>query len=311
MNRIDRLSAILIMLQSASSVKIKQITERFDITTRTVYRDVKALEEAGIPITGDSRVGFSLVEGFKLPPLMFNEHEAFAFLAAEKLVDRFSDAGFQAGYKSGIEKIKSVMRLAEIETMDKFNQRVASLDFRFKNPADSQNTLQLLMSEISKRKKVRIFYFSYHKQQSSIRDIDPIGIFFSMSNWYLIAYCSTAKDYRTFRVNRIEKITKTDESFECEHPPLDSLLKTLRDKDNLQEVIIRVRKDKISLIDDSKYYQGLVDEKELEDEIELHFMVFSTDSFARWYLSYIDIATIISPDNLQTTVKEILHKSLL
>ena len=94
MNRIDRLSAILIMLQSSPSVKMKQITNRFDITPRTVYRDIKALEEAGVPIAGDSRTGFSLVEGFKLPPLMFTEKEAFAFLAAEKLVDRFSDAGF-------------------------------------------------------------------------------------------------------------------------------------------------------------------------------------------------------------------------
>lgn len=311
MNRIDRLSAILIMLQSSSSVKIKQITDRFDITNRTVYRDIKALEEAGIPIAGDSRMGFSLVEGFKLPPLMFTEKEAFAFLAAEKLVDRFSDAGFKEGYKSGIEKIKSVMRLADIKTMDNFNHSVSSLDFQFKNPANSQNTLQLLMSEISKQKRVQISYFSYNKQEASVRKVDPIGIFFSMSNWYLIAFCNTKKEYRTFRVNRIQEILKTDESFECEHPPLNSLLKSLRDKDNLQEVIIEVPKNDLPLIDDSKYYQGLVAEKEKGDRVELHFMIFSTDRFARWYLSYIDIAKIVSSNNLQTAVEAILHKSKL
>ena len=311
MNRIDRLSAILIMLQSSLSVKIKQITDRFDITPRTVYRDMKALEEAGIPITGDSRVGFSLVEGFKLPPLMFTEKEAFAFLAAEKLVERFSDAGFKEGYKSGIEKIKSVMRLSEIEILDNFNNSVSLLDFQFKNPAHSQNILQLLMSEISKRKKVQISYFSYRKQEGSIRKIDPIGIFFSMSNWYLIAYCNEKKDYRTFRVDRIQEITKTNEDFECEHPPLNSLLKLLRDKDNLQEVIIEVDKGELSLIDDSRYYQGLVAEKEKEDSVELHFMVFSIDRFARWYLSYIDIARIISPVGCEIAIKAILQKSKL
>lgn len=311
MNRIDRLSAIVIMLQSSSSIKIKQITDRFNITTRTVYRDIKALEEAGIPIAGDSRMGFSLVEGFKLPPLMFTEKEAFAFLAAEKLVDRFSDAGFKEGYKSGIEKIKSVMRLAEIDTMDNLNHSVSSLDFQFKNPADSQNILQLLMSEISKRKKVNISYFSYNRQEASIRQVDPIGIFFSMSNWYLIAFCNIKKDYRTFRVNRIQEILKTDEDFGCEHPPLNSLLKSLRDRDNLQEVIIEVDKDELPLIDDSKYYQGLVAEKEKGDRIELHFLIFSIDRFARWYLSYIDIAEIISPHNFKTAVGAILHKSKL
>lgn len=307
MNRIDRLSAILIMLQSSPSVRMKQITNRFDITPRTVYRDIKALEEAGVPIAGDSRTGFSLVEGFKLPPLMFTEKEAFAFLAAEKLVDRFSDAGLKEGYKSGIDKIKSVMRLAEIKAMDNFTDNVSSLDLRFKNPADSQNILQHLMSEIFKRKKVQISYFSYSRQEASIRKVDPIGIFFSMSHWYLIAFCNTKKDYRTFRVNRIQEIINTDKDFEQEHPPLSSLLKSLKDKDNLQEVIIEISKNDLSFIDDSKYYQGLITEKDKEDKVELHFMIFSIDRFARWYLSYIDIAKIISPNSLKTAVKGILQ----
>lgn len=307
MNRIDRLSAILIMLQSSPSVRMKQITNRFDITPRTVYRDIKALEEAGVPIAGDSRTGFSLVEGFKLPPLMFTEKEAFAFLAAEKLVDRFSDAGLKEGYKSGIDKIKSVMRLAEIKAMDNFTDNVSSLDLRFKNPADSQNILQHLMSEIFKRKKVQISYFSYSRQEASIRKVDPIGIFFSMSHWYLIAFCNTKKDYRTFRVNRIQEIINTDKDFEQKHPPLSSLLKSLKDKDNLQEVIIEVSKNDLSFIDDSKYYQGLIAEKDKEDKVELHFMIFSIDRFARWYLSYIDIAKIISPNSLKTAVKGILQ----
>lgn len=307
MNRIDRLSAILIMLQSSPSVRMKQITNRFDITPRTVYRDIKALEEAGVPIAGDSRTGFSLVEGFKLPPLMFTEKEAFAFLAAEKLVDRFSDAGLKEGYKSGIDKIKSVMRLAEIKAMDNFTDNVSTLDLRFKNPADSQNILQHLMSEIFKRKKVQISYFSYSRQEASIRKVDPIGIFFSMSHWYLIAFCNTKKDYRTFRVNRIQEIINTDKDFEQEHPPLSSLLKSLKDKDSLQEVIIEVSKNDLSFIDDSKYYQGLIAEKDKEDKVELHFMIFSIDRFARWYLSYIDIAKIISPNSLKTAVKGILQ----
>lgn len=163
------------------------------------------------------------------------------------------------------------------------------------------------MSEIFKRKKVQISYFSYSRQEASIRKVDPIGIFFSMSHWYLIAFCNTKKDYRTFRVNRIQEIINTDKDFEQEHPPLSSLLKSLKDKDNLQEVIIEVSKNDLSFIDDSKYYQGLIAEKDKEDKVELHFMIFSIDRFARWYLSYIDIAKIISPNSLKTAVKGILQ----
>lgn len=309
MNRIDRLSAILIMLQSSSSVKTKQISDRFNISVRTVYRDIKALEDAGIPVAGDSRVGFSLVEGFKLPPLMFTEEEAFAFIATEKLVDRFSDSGFKEGYQSGIDKIKAVMRVAERETINSFNTRIASLDFMFQNATDSQNTLQTLMKEITSQKRVVLTYFSYNRQEVSDRKIDPIGIFFSLSNWYLIAFCHTPKDYRTFRVNRIEKILKTEEDFECHHPSLTSLLKTMSKPQNLQEVIIEINKRDYSIMDESKYYQGLIAEKEVGDKIELHFMVFSLDRFARWYLSFIDIAKISEPEQLKNRVKIMLNSA--
>ena len=70
MNRIDRISAILIQLQSYSLVKAQQISERFNISIRTVYRDIRTLEEAGIPIIGNPGIGYSLAEGFKLSPLM-------------------------------------------------------------------------------------------------------------------------------------------------------------------------------------------------------------------------------------------------
>ena len=66
MNRIDRISAILIQLQSHSLVKAQQISERFNISIRTVYRDIRTLEEAGIPIIGNPGIGYSLAEGFKL-----------------------------------------------------------------------------------------------------------------------------------------------------------------------------------------------------------------------------------------------------
>ena len=109
MNRIDRISAILIQLQSHSLVKAQQISERFEISIRTVYRDIRTLEEAGIPIIGNPGIGYSLAEGFKLPPLMFTQKEALSFLIAEKLVHELTDSNSNEHYKSGIEKIKSVM----------------------------------------------------------------------------------------------------------------------------------------------------------------------------------------------------------
>lgn len=309
MNRIDRLSAILILLQSSLSVKPKQITERFGIGIRTVYRDIRALEEAGIPITGDSRTGYSLVEGYKLPPLMFTQEEAFAFLAAEKLVDKFTDSGLQEGYKSGINKIRAVMRFAEKETMASVDSRVGHLDFHTTGLPDPQNKMQLILDSVSKQYKIDINYFSYTRHEYTRRIVDPVGVFFSMANWYLIGFCNNCNDYRTFKINRIQQISSTDISVSRKHPSLDIFLQKLKEQANLRQVIIDVDVDYLSIIGESKYYQGLVSEEKIGNKVRLFFMTFSMERFSRWYLSYMDIATIISPKELQQITADIIQGS--
>src|SRR3982750_4566070 len=113
MNRIDRLAAILLQLQSRRVVKARELAEKFSLSLRTVYRDVKALEEAGVPIIGEAGTGYSLMEGYKLPPVMFNQEEATALLTASKLVQSKTDAGIFKHYASALDKIKAVLRHSE------------------------------------------------------------------------------------------------------------------------------------------------------------------------------------------------------
>src|ERR1700759_4320698 len=113
MNRIDRISAILIHLQSRRVVKASDIAERFGISLRTVYRDVKTLEEAGVPIIGEAGVGYSIMDGYRLPPVMFTKEEATAFLTAEKFVEKLTDAHTVAHHQSAMYKVKAVLRSAD------------------------------------------------------------------------------------------------------------------------------------------------------------------------------------------------------
>ena len=306
MNRIERLSAILTMLQSSSSVKTKHLSERFGIGLRTIYRDIRALEETGIPITGDSRSGYSLIDGFKLPPLMFSGEEAFAFLTAERLVDKFTDTGLRESYKSGVDKIRAVMRSEEKERIDYVTKNIGFLDFNYYTSKDSQNRLQFILDSISKRMKIIITYTSHSKNEKTQRTIDPIGVFFSMSNWYLVGFCDKRGDYRTFKINRIEELHHTDIPINKNHPPLDRLLEQLKDRTELQEALIEVQADNLPIIDDSKYYQGLVREIRKNNVIELHFLTFSIERLARWYMSFMDIATIIYPEELKQIANRIV-----
>lgn len=306
MNRIDRLSAILTMLQSAPLVQSKQIIDRFGIGVRTMYRDIRALEEAGIPIAGDSRIGYSLVEGFKLPPLMFTQEEAFAFLAAEKLVDKFTDIGLKESYKGGVDKIKAVMRMTEKEALGKVYERIGNLDFDSPILLDSQNRLQIILDAVSKQMRLQMEYTSHSKEKATDRLVDPIGVFFSMANWYMVAYCSMRNDYRTFKISRIGQLKQTNDPIEKNHPPLDTFLSRLKEQTDLQKVVMEVEADKLAVIDESKYYQGLVQEVRKGEMIELHFMTFSFERLARWYLSYMDIIRIVYPLQLTEIVEKIV-----
>src|SRR6187431_461604 len=125
MNRIDRLAAILIQLQSRPLVKAQDIAEKFSISLRTVYRDVKALEEAGVPVIGEAGTGYRLMEGYKLPPVMFNQDEASALLTASKLMQSMSDENSARHYVSALDKIRAVLRVAEKDHLDEIDQHIA------------------------------------------------------------------------------------------------------------------------------------------------------------------------------------------
>jgi predicted DNA-binding transcriptional regulator YafY len=110
MNRIDRVSAILIQLQTKRVVTAGEIARRFGISIRTVYRDIRTLEGAGIPIGSEAWLGYYLVEGYRLPPLMFTTDEVGALITAGKFVDRFADPALKAYYDSALYKIRAVLK---------------------------------------------------------------------------------------------------------------------------------------------------------------------------------------------------------
>ena len=306
MNRIDRISAILIQLQSHSLVKAQQISERFDISIRTVYRDIRTLEEAGIPIIGNPGIGYSLAEGFKLSPLMFTQKEALSFLIAEKLVHELADSNSNEHYKSGIEKIRSVMRFADKNMLEIMEGCTAVLN-TYKSSNYKPDILLLILQSIYQKRIIEISYFGGATLSVSERKVESVGIFFSRTNWYLIGFCLQKEAYLTFRIDRIQKIRILDDFQSQEHPPLKKMLHEFYDKEKLHEIVIRIEKDKTSMMNDDKYYYGLTSEKEIENMIEFHFSTFSISKFAHWYLSFADVATIITPDSLRHEVKNIIN----
>jgi predicted DNA-binding transcriptional regulator YafY len=306
MNRIDRISAILIQLQSRRVVKAGDIAERFNISLRTVYRDIKTLEEAGIPLIGEAGVGYSIMDGYRLPPVMFTREEATAFLTAEKFVEKLTDTSTMAQYQSAMYKVRAILKSHEKDALENLDGSIEVLKSHRQKKADNADHIQTILDAIIYKKVICLDYFAFHSQQDTKRDVEPVGVFYLDSFWHLIGYCRLRNDYRDFRLDRIKKLVVTDKSYVgSNHPTLkDYIAKAVKEK-HLEQVVIRIDKEAHNYLDHQKYYSGFVSEKTIGNKIEMTFLTISLEGFARWYMTFADYAEIIQPDSLLQRIREI------
>jgi predicted DNA-binding transcriptional regulator YafY len=311
MNRIDRISAILIQLQSRRVVKAQSIADRFSISLRTVYRDMRTLEEAGVPIIGEAGMGYSLADGYRLPPIAFTLDEATAFITAEKLVECLTDEVNHSSYKSAMYKVRAVLRNAEKDYLAGMDSRIEVL--KANRPPGMQadvNPLQLILKSITLKKVINLNYFSYYRQQHSQRCVEPVGVFYLDNYWHLIAWCKLKQDYRDFRFDRMMNVQLTEEDVVTQHPTLKDYLARIYKERNLIQVILHVEKKAALYLGEQKYYHGYTGEVDKGDVIEMAFLTLSLEGFARWYMMFGDYAQIEEPASLRDRVKEITQNLL-
>lgn len=225
MNRMDRLLGIVTLLQSRKYVTAEKIAAKFSISVRTVYRDVKALGELGIPVSFEAPKGYFIVQGYFLPPVSFTTEEANALLLIEVLVNGFTDKSVRKQYASALDKIRSVLRGHQKDKLELLNDKIL-----FQKPACYNlhfEYLPDLQDAIGEKIIIEIEYQNL-KEETSKRKIEPIGLIFYAFNWHLIAWCHNRRDYRDFRVSRIKKIHSTGQPFRKKtHLELSEYMKEL------------------------------------------------------------------------------------
>ncbi|WP_379090317.1 helix-turn-helix transcriptional regulator [Pedobacter sp. UC225_65] len=205
--RLSRLTAILTQLQTKRLVTGTELAKKFSVSLRTIYRDIKALEQANIPIITEDGKGYTLMEGYRVPPVMFSESEANALITAEQLVLKNKDSSFVKEYTAAIAKIKSVLQYG---TKDKANLLANRIVFR-NNPANDQtsNYLSTLQLALTNYKLTNITYRAAEKDEVTTRTVEPFAVYNTQENWLLIAFCRLRKEYRAFRLDRIPKTDDT------------------------------------------------------------------------------------------------------
>ncbi|QCX37376.1 YafY family transcriptional regulator [Aureibaculum algae] len=228
--RLSRLTAILTRLQEKRLVTSTSLANRFCVSVRTIYRDLKALEQAGIPILIEEGKGYTLMEGYRLPPIMFTEEEANALITAERLIYVNKDTSLKGNYSEAISKIKSVLKNNVKDKVEFLSERVAF----WQDPKDNDitsNLLSFFQATITNFNVIKIEYFSPNNNETTQRIIEPFALINKIGeSWYLIAWCRLRKDYRLFRFDRIKKTEVINETF---NP----------DKMSLEQYLIQYRKD--------------------------------------------------------------------
>jgi predicted DNA-binding transcriptional regulator YafY len=225
MNRIDRLFGILTLLQSKKYVSAETIAEKFGISVRTVYRDVKALGEGGIPVSFEQGRGYFIVQGYFLPPVSFTSEEANALLLMEAMVRGFADKSIHTHYSSALQKVKAVLRSSQKESVEFLQSNIKmQLPECFANDYDYLSVLQTTISS----KMIVEMEYKNNKSEVSKRRVEPIGLVFYAFSWHLIAWCHLREEYRDFKVARILKVKNSGMPFTHQnHVQLADYLKQL------------------------------------------------------------------------------------
>lgn len=188
MNRVDRLLAMILHLQGRRVVTAEELAAHFELSVRTVYRDLNALGEAGVPIVAEAGVGYSLLRGFHLPPVMFSAEEASALATGTVLVGEMTDASLAGPMQSALRKIRAVLPREEQDRIERIARGTLLLEPKPRPREGRGVDLVAVQDALARRRVVRLEYRAGSSGERTSRDVEPLGLAHYLQHWHLIAW---------------------------------------------------------------------------------------------------------------------------
>jgi predicted DNA-binding transcriptional regulator YafY len=299
MNRIDRLFAILLTLQHKRRVRAQDLARQFEISKRTIYRDMSALNQMGIPIASLPGEGFELVEGFYVPPLMFKEEEAVALTLGLRLLTQQAAGSLTRSADSALAKIKVALPGQVRTRSEALTSIIGFITLGQRFDLDEPQLL-VIQKAIQERRVVHLRYHGYQRDEVTEREVEPHQLFYSDGIWYLEGYCRLRKDIRAFRLSRIETLTALKETF----------LKRRAGKAGEQKKIavkIRFSASTVRWVRERQHY-GFQREEVSPNGVVMTYEVHTWSEIMGWILSWGDAAEVLSPKELRNSLRETAQK---
>src|SRR5262245_45359241 len=305
MNRVDRLVAIALRLQSRRVVRAEDLAAHFEISVRTIYRDIEALGQAGIPIVGEAGVGYSLMKGYHLPPVMFTAEEASALSLGAKLVEHLTDASLRKQMESALLKIRSVLPRERQDYLDRLDRSTTILSrCAPPSPRLSSEALTPIQRAIGERRVLTLDYQAAGRGDGTKRQVEPLGLVYYGENWHLIVYCRLRQGVRDFRTGRIVRFQLLNQLFSGHDDfSLKRYLEADRYDGKFELARIRFQPAAMGRVRRERSW-GLLEEKSAPEGTEVTLVESCLEWLAGWVLSFGVMAEALAPKRLQELVVE-------
>lgn len=207
MRRADRLFEIVLLLGKGRAMTAHTLSEKLEVSERTIYRDMADLMASGLQVDGEAGVGYLLRPGARLPPLMFDSDELAALALGSRMVHGWTDRDLGRAAERALLKIESVLP----EHHKRKLERQALLVPEFHIAPEQLTSLGIIRRAIEQNRKLR-FGYTRADGATSKRSVCPVGLFFWGGGWSLGAWCELRQDFRNFRLDRLDTLELLEEN---------------------------------------------------------------------------------------------------
>lgn len=307
MNRTDRLLAIVLQLQTRRYQRAEDLAAFFEISKRTVYRDVMALCEAGVPVISIPGKGYSLMEGYFLPPLSFKVDEAIMLMLGADVMTQSFDSDYGNAAKRAAHKITAVLSDALREEVERMRESIRFITTSDQVPEEAER-LQQLRSAILNQRMVRFRYHARHsrKKLAEQRDVNPYTLSHTEGAWYLVGYCHLRKGLRVFRLTRMENLEILPRVFV--RPENFTFTQNMFEP---RRVVIRLLFDEEAarwVQEDRLFY--ISDKQECDNGLLVTLHVRDLGEIVQWVLGWGRHVRVLEPESLRQRLIEEAQKFL-
>ncbi len=305
-NTATRLITLIFLLQSQPNQKASELAEKLGVSLRTVHRYFEMLDEMGIPIYSERGPygGFSLLRGYKMPPLVFTLEEAVAVVLGTGLVQELWGDLYREAARGALAKLENLLPAEQVREVTWVRQSLVVTGMHRANLKAQTPALEKLRRAIREHRSVEMNYQSSQVPHPSQRRMDPYGLAHRWGWWYVIGYCHTRKEVRTFRVDRIFEIALLDTTF-IPSPDFNLQEHLKKEFENQPKVVSRLRFEGewASLLAGNQSYWETV-EPHPDGSVEVTFAAPALEWAAATALAYGPAVEVLEPPALRALVAE-------